>query len=63
MRFVKHLTTLLITAALVAVFLFYFRNDLVAALGEIRDASIPLMLLSVGLQVIHLLVRGSCWRR
>ncbi len=62
MRLLKHLATLLITVALVAVFLFYFRNDLGAAMHEIRDAFLPLMLLSVALQVIHLLVRAVRWR-
>jgi uncharacterized protein (TIRG00374 family) len=62
MRIVRHLIALLITAALVSVFLFYFRNDLAAALEEIRHAFLPLMLLSVVLQVVHVLVRAVRWR-
>lgn len=62
MRFAKHLTALLITAALVAAFLIYFRHDLVAAVAEIRNAFLPLMLLSMVLQVVHLLVRALRWR-
>ncbi len=62
MRLVKHLVALLITVALVAIFLYYFRNDLGPAMHEIRGAFLPMMLLSVALQVLHLLVRAVRWR-
>jgi uncharacterized protein (TIRG00374 family) len=62
MRVLKQITGFLLAVALVAFFLFYFRNDLAAAMREIRGAFIPMMVLSVALQGVHLLIRTVRWR-
>jgi uncharacterized protein (TIRG00374 family) len=61
-RALRQLVGFLLAAGLVAIFLYYFRNDLAAAVDEIRHALIPYLLLSVAFQIVHLLIRAYRWR-
>jgi uncharacterized membrane protein YbhN (UPF0104 family) len=60
MRILRWVASLGLAAALLGWFL--WRSDLPQALGAMRDASVPLLLASMALQVLHMALRALRWR-